>query len=128
MAGCVNGRGFVLAQIAPHPEMPYAANVMIGVHHMSMSGVAVTWPPTMIVDAARFPHHAAHFADLADVDDDRRDAHDLVFVRGQLAAKPSRVGKSRDRAGREMLAWISMMPQERWNIRRRKRLERESPE
>ena len=33
-------------------------------------------------------------------------------------AKASRVGKSNSVQGAEMFAWIIMMPQERWNIRR----------
>ena len=45
------------------------------------------------------PHHAAHLAHLADVDDDRRDAHDIVVHAGQLACESLARGEIEHRGG-----------------------------
>ena len=81
--------------------------------------MAATCPPTTIVDCGEsLAHHAAHLAHLADVDDDRRDADDVVVdAPCSSRANASRVGKSSTVQGAEMFSWIIMMPQERWNMR-----------
>lgn len=47
----------------------------------------------------KLSHHSAHLTDLADVHDDRRDANDVVVVRGQFPSKSFPCGKIQHAAG-----------------------------
>ena len=54
---------------------------------------------------------------LPDVDDDRRDAHDVVAVRAQFRREGLPRGKIQHVVGAEMFFWIIRMPHDRWNMR-----------
>ena len=63
----------------------------------------------------------AHLRHLADVRDDGADADHVVLVLPQLGLEALEVRESRAACtGASMLAWMSISPQERWNMRSEK--------
>ena len=99
-------------------EMPSPLHDVVGVDHRLDARNGGHVPAHHDLGLGRdAPRDAAHLAHLADVDDDRGDADDVVIVGRSSASKASRVGKSSTVVGAEIFRWIIRMPHERWNMR-----------
>ena len=79
------GRALLFAQVAAHPGNAFAAHEVVGVDRLLDAGKGRDMATHHDCGVRRQPaHHAAHFPHLAEVDNDRGDAHDVVTARGQF--------------------------------------------
>ena len=99
--GMLNGRVGIFAKIAPHPGNSLAAHDVIGVDHVVEPGRRRHMSANHNHRFRReLAHDAAHLTHLADIDDDRRNSDDIVFVGLQLAREVFAGGKIQHRARR----------------------------
>src|ERR1035441_8074546 len=90
----------VFAEVLAHPGDAIAFDDVVGIQKLLHAGDGGDVAADDDRGARReFAHHAAHLAGFVDVDDDRRDAHDVVVVGGGLAGKGLAGGGVQDRAG-----------------------------
>jgi len=79
--GMADGRVGIFAQVLPHPGDSFAAHNVVGIDHVLKARSRGHVPADNDFRLRRkLAHHAAHLAHLADVDDDRRDADDVIFI------------------------------------------------
>jgi hypothetical protein len=119
--GMPDGTVPVFTQVASHPGNALAAHDVVRIDHLVDAGYGCD----MAADHNRrvrrkLADHAAHFTHFGDVHDDRGDSDDVVWMRGDLALEIVSSREIKNGAGRGIFAWISIMPQERWNMRSEK--------
>src|SRR5512138_1616115 len=92
---------FVLAQITAHPGDAIAAHEVISIDHGLYLGKGRDVPADDNHGVWRdATHYATHLPHLADVDDDRGDADDVIVARGELLLKALSGREIKHRAGR----------------------------
>src|ERR1035441_1404730 len=90
----------VFAEVLAHPGDAVAFDNVIGIEELLHAGDGGDVAADDDRRARReLAHHAAHLAGLADVDDDRGDADDVVVVGGEFAGKGLAGREVEDRAG-----------------------------
>jgi hypothetical protein len=91
----------IFAQVLTHPGDALATDDVVGVDHVTEAGKGSDVSPDDDGGVGRkLAHHAAHFAHLADVRDDRGNADDVVRVGLELAGEGVASGKIQQRARR----------------------------
>ncbi len=84
----------------------------------SRSGIAATCPPTTIVDVGECWRTSSHISfTLPTLTMMPEMPTTSYWCAASSSMKRSSVGKSSSVQGASMFAWISIRPQERWNIR-----------
>jgi len=95
-----NWRGFIFAEIAPHPGDTLTAHNVIGIDQFFDPRNGRDMPSDHNFGMGRkSPNHPAHLANLAHIDDDRRNSHDVVLMAGQFASKVILGREVENRAG-----------------------------
>ena len=99
-SGVADGGVDFFAQVLAHPGDAVAFDDVVGIEEVLDAGDGGDVAADDHGGARReFADHAAHFARLADVDDDGRDADDVVVVGGQFAGEGFARGEIEDGAG-----------------------------
>src|ERR1019366_1771557 len=90
----------VFAQVLAHPGDAVAFDNVVGIQHLLHAGDGGDVAAHDDGGARReLANHAAHLAGLMNVDDDRRDADDVVVVGGEFPGEGLARGEVEDRAG-----------------------------
>ena len=83
-----------------------------------MPGIAVTCPPTTMVESGECSRTRRHISRTLPTFTMMLEMPTMSYLWAfSSSTNRSRVGKSSTAHGAEMLCWMKMMPQDRWNMR-----------